>query len=97
MRSTLCIRLLAIFLVVSSSLLFASSAALRINEAKMSAVISEKEIALVAPISNRLKARTAPSVLYDYYNPEALVTLPPADFNIKPNPESEPGKTVAAE
>jgi hypothetical protein len=32
-----------------------------------------------------LKARTAPSVLYDYYNPEALVALPPADFNIKPS------------
>jgi hypothetical protein len=32
-----------------------------------------------------LKARTAPSVLYDYYNPEALVALPPADFNIQPS------------
>ncbi|HEY3975266.1 MAG TPA: alpha-2-macroglobulin family protein [Candidatus Sulfotelmatobacter sp.] len=44
-----------------------------------------------------LKARTAPSILYDYYNPEALVALPPADFNVKPSPQSEPGKTVAAE
>jgi hypothetical protein len=43
-----------------------------------------------------LKARTAPSVLYDYYNPEALVALPPADFNIKAIPQSEPVKTVAA-
>jgi hypothetical protein len=42
-----------------------------------------------------LKARTAPSVLYDYYNPEALVALPPADFNIKATPQSEPVKTVA--
>jgi hypothetical protein len=42
-----------------------------------------------------LKARTAPSVLYDYYNPEALVALPPADFNIKASPPSEPVKTVA--
>jgi len=42
-----------------------------------------------------LKARSAPSVLYDYYNPEALVALPPADFNIKPIPQSEPMKTVA--
>ena len=43
-----------------------------------------------------LKARTAPSVLYDYYNPDALVALPPADFNIKASPQSEPVKTVAA-
>ncbi|MGC2447731.1 MAG: hypothetical protein WA477_08800 [Candidatus Sulfotelmatobacter sp.] len=42
-----------------------------------------------------LKARTAPSVLYDYYNPEALVALPPSDFNVKPIPHSEPVKTVA--
>jgi hypothetical protein len=42
-----------------------------------------------------LKARTAPSVLYDYYNPEALVALPPADFNVKAIPHSEPVKTVA--
>jgi A-macroglobulin receptor binding domain len=43
-----------------------------------------------------LKARTAPSVLYDYYNPDALVALPPADFIIKASPQSEPVKTVAA-
>jgi hypothetical protein len=43
-----------------------------------------------------LKARTAPSVLYDYYNTEALVTLPPADFNLRASPQSEPVKTVAA-
>jgi hypothetical protein len=30
-----------------------------------------------------LKARTAPSKLYDYYNPDAQVSLPPADFVIK--------------
>ena len=29
-----------------------------------------------------LKARTVPSVLYDYYNPEAQVALLPADFNV---------------
>ena len=40
-----------------------------------------------------LKARTAPSVLYDYYNPEALVALPPADFNIKASSPSEPTTT----
>jgi hypothetical protein len=31
-----------------------------------------------------VKARTAPSKLYDYYNPDAQVTLPPEDFIIKP-------------
>jgi uncharacterized protein YfaS (alpha-2-macroglobulin family) len=41
-----------------------------------------------------LKARTAPSVLYDYYNPEALVALPPEDFNIKATSLSEPIKTA---
>jgi hypothetical protein len=41
-----------------------------------------------------LKARTAPSVLYDYYNPEALVGLPPADFNVQARPQ--PVKTAAA-
>jgi uncharacterized protein YfaS (alpha-2-macroglobulin family) len=30
-----------------------------------------------------LKARTAPSTLYDYYNPDAQVTLPPVDFIIQ--------------
>jgi hypothetical protein len=40
-----------------------------------------------------LKARTAPSVLYDYYNPEALVALPPIDFNIKASSPSEPTTT----
>jgi hypothetical protein len=30
-----------------------------------------------------LKARTAPSTLYDYYNPDAQVTLPPVSFIIQ--------------
>jgi uncharacterized protein YfaS (alpha-2-macroglobulin family) len=30
-----------------------------------------------------LKARTAPSTLYDYYNPDAQVTVPPVDFVIQ--------------
>jgi CD109 antigen len=42
-----------------------------------------------------LKARTAPSVLYDYYNPEALVALPPADFNVQARSQSGSVKTVA--
>ena len=43
-----------------------------------------------------LKARTAPSVLYDYYNPEAQVALPPADFNVQARPQTESVKTSAA-
>ena len=43
-----------------------------------------------------LNARTAPSVLYDYYNPEALVALPPADFIIKATSPSEPTNTVGS-
>jgi len=30
-----------------------------------------------------LNAKTAPSVIYDYYNPESRATLPPATFHIK--------------
>jgi A-macroglobulin TED domain/Alpha-2-macroglobulin family/Carboxypeptidase regulatory-like domain/MG2 domain/A-macroglobulin receptor binding domain/Macroglobulin domain MG3 len=43
-----------------------------------------------------LKARTASSILYDYYNPEAQVSLPPADFNIQAGPRAESAKTSAA-
>jgi hypothetical protein len=28
-------------------------------------------------------AKTAPSVIYDYYNPEARLVVPPAKFTIK--------------
>jgi hypothetical protein len=30
-----------------------------------------------------LKAKTAPSAVYDYYNPEARVVLPPVQFVVK--------------
>jgi hypothetical protein len=30
-----------------------------------------------------LNAQTAPSVIYDYYNPESRATLPPARFRVK--------------
>jgi len=33
-----------------------------------------------------LKARTAPSELYDYYNPEAEVSLAPRDFVVQSAP-----------
>jgi len=42
-----------------------------------------------------LKARTAASVLYDYYNPEAQVALAPADFDVQGGPRPESVKTVA--
>jgi hypothetical protein len=42
-----------------------------------------------------MKAGSAPSVLYDYYNPEAQVALPPADFNVQEQRQSAWEKTVA--
>jgi len=42
-----------------------------------------------------LKARTAPSILYDYYNPDAQVALTPTDFNVQAKPQTEPGKAAA--
>jgi hypothetical protein len=44
MRSAQRIRLLATLLVIISARLFASSAAVRVNESEMSAAISEKQI-----------------------------------------------------
>jgi hypothetical protein len=41
-----------------------------------------------------LKAKTAPSLLYDYYNPDARVVLPPADFVVQ-RPQPEVGQAVA--
>jgi hypothetical protein len=46
--------------------------------------------------SIRAESSNRTSVLYDYYNPEALVALPPADFIIKASPQSEPVEAVAA-
>ena len=42
-----------------------------------------------------LKARTAPSVLYDYYNPDAEVDLAPADFRAETNAASESQKVAS--
>src|SRR3984957_19005064 len=52
MRSAQRIRVLAILIGAISTHLLASSAPLRINESEMSAVISEKEIVLIASVSN---------------------------------------------
>ena len=43
-----------------------------------------------------LRARTAPSVLYDYYNPDAEVDLAPADFRVDARPRPESQKVAAA-
>jgi len=42
-----------------------------------------------------LKARTAPSILYDYYNPDAQVALTPTDFTVQSKPESVAEKKIA--
>jgi hypothetical protein len=42
-----------------------------------------------------LKARTAPSVLYDYYNPDAQMALTPTDFTVQAKPHAEAEKRVA--
>ena len=63
MRSARRIRWLAILLVGISWCPLANSAALRINESEMSAVISEKEIALIASVSNESGAAVAGTLL----------------------------------
>jgi hypothetical protein len=42
-----------------------------------------------------LKARTAPSILYDYYNPDAQVALAPTDFTVQSKVPAEAEKKVA--
>lgn len=42
-----------------------------------------------------LTARTAPSILYDYYNPDAQVALTPTDFNVQEKPEADAEKKIA--
>ena len=42
-----------------------------------------------------LKARTAPSILYDYYNPDAQVALTPTDFKVQSKAQAEREKKVA--
>jgi len=43
-----------------------------------------------------LKARTAPSLLYDYYNPDERLVLPPADFHILPRLDGVQPRRVEA-
>jgi hypothetical protein len=42
-----------------------------------------------------MQAETAPSLLYDYYNPEAAVTLRPVRFEVTPEPELGKSTTEA--
>jgi hypothetical protein len=42
-----------------------------------------------------LKARTAPSILYDYYNPDAQVALAPTGFTVQSKVPAEAEKKVA--
>jgi A-macroglobulin TED domain/A-macroglobulin receptor binding domain len=42
-----------------------------------------------------LRGRTAPSVLYDYYNPDAEVDIAPADFRVETNAASESQKVAS--
>jgi hypothetical protein len=42
-----------------------------------------------------LRTRTAASVLYDYYNPDAEVDLAPADFRVESNAASESQKVAS--
>ena len=44
-----------------------------------------------------LKARTAPSMLYDYYNPESQVVLPPVDFDVRPANQAATPRTSPRE
>src|SRR5271154_6361301 len=73
MRSAQRIRLLAIILAAISTHLLASSAPLRINESEMSAVISEKEIALVAPVLNESEAAVSGTFYVDLLDPGDVV------------------------
>src|SRR5258708_8733928 len=73
MRSAQRIRLLAILLAAISTGLLASSAPLRINESEMSAVISEKEIALIAPVSNESETAVSGTLYVDLLDPKDTV------------------------
>src|SRR5580704_7722517 len=73
MRSARRIRLLAILLAAISTRLLASTAPLRINESEMSAVISEREIALIAPVSNESETAVSGTLYVDLLDPKDAV------------------------
>jgi hypothetical protein len=85
MRSAQRIRLLAILLVAISTRLLASSAPLRVNESEMSAVISEREIALIAPVSNESETTVSGTLYVDLLNPkDAVVASSKTIEHLKP-------------
>src|ERR1700689_220767 len=73
MRSAQRIRFLAILLAAISTRLLASSAPLRINESEMSAVISEKEITLIAPALNESETAVSGTLYVDLLDPKDAV------------------------
>ena len=85
MRSAQRIRLLAILLVAISTRLLASSAPLRVNESEMSAVISEREIALIAPVSNESETTVSGTLYVDLLDPkDAVVASSKTTEHLKP-------------
>src|SRR6202050_2753452 len=85
MRSPQRIRLLAILLAAISTRLLASSAPLRINESEMSALISERRIALIAPVSNESEAAVSGTLYVDLLDPkDAVVASSKTSERLKP-------------
>src|ERR1700693_710434 len=85
MRSAQRIRFLAILLAAISTRLLASSAPLRINESEMSAVISEREIALIAPVSNESETAVSGTLYVDLLDPkDAVVASSKTTERLKP-------------
>jgi len=85
MRSAQRLRLLAILLAAISTRLLASSAPLRINESEMSAVISEREIALIAPVSNESETAVSGTLYVDLLDPkDAVVASSKTTEHLKP-------------
>ncbi len=85
MRSAQCICLSAILLAAISTCLFASSTALRIDDSEMSAVISEKEIALIVPALNQSGAAVYGTLYVDLLDPaDAVVASSKTTEHLKP-------------
>src|SRR5580658_9334019 len=73
MRSVQRICLFAVLLAAISTRLFASSTPLRINASEMSAVISEKEITLIAPALNESETAVSGTLSVDLVDPNDAV------------------------
>ena len=85
MRSAQRIRLLAILIAAISTHLLASSSPLRINESEMSAVISEREIVLIASVSNESETVVSGTLYVDLLDPkDAVVASSRTTERLKP-------------